>query len=129
MPEGDTTPWEVNMHWAVDLDKTATASERSRAPITRRERFRQAGLAVEHTDAVPAGSEIFIGRDKVGLVTSSSYSSFLMQSLAMVHLAPSATHLGTRVSVRSEGIESQRPSCDPFYDPLRLRTHPEGRGR
>ncbi len=131
MPEGDTTPWELNMHWAVDLDKTADyIGKKAVLRLRGRERFRQAGLAVEHTDAVPAGSEIFIGRDKVGLVTSSSYSSFLMQSLAMVHLAPSATHLGTRVSVRSEGIE--RPATvvrTPFYDPLRLRTHPEGRGR
>jgi aminomethyltransferase len=131
MPEGDTTPWEVNMHWAVDLDKTADyIGKKAVLRLRGRERFRQAGLAVEHTDAVPAGSEIFIGRDKVGLVTSSSYSRFLMQSLATVHLAPSATHLGTRVSVRSEGIETPATVVrTPFYDPLRLRTHPEGRGR
>jgi len=94
-----------------------------------RERFRQAGLAVEHSDAVPPGSEIFIGRDKVGIVTSSSYSRFLMQSLAMVHLVPTATLLGTRVAVRTEGGERFATVVrTPFYDPLRLRSHPEGRG-
>ena len=131
MPEGDTTPWEVNMHWAVDINKTADYIGKAAVLRLRgRERFRQAGLAVDHSDAVPAGSEIFMGRDKVGIVTSSSYSRFLMQSLAMVHLVPTATHLGTRVSVRTEaGERSARVVRTPFYDPLRLRSHPEGRGR
>jgi aminomethyltransferase len=131
MPEGDTTPWEVNMHWAIDTSKSADYIGKPAVLRLRgRERFRQAGLAVDHGDAVPSGSEIFIGRDKVGIVTSSSYSRFLMQSLAMVHLVPTATHLGTRVSVRTEGGDrSATVVKTPFYDPLRLRTHPEGRGR
>jgi aminomethyltransferase len=129
MPEGDTTPWEVNMHWAVDTDKTVDyTGKKAVLHLRGRERFRQAGLAVEHGEAVPAGCEIFIGRHKVGLVTSSSYSRFLMQSLALVHLAPRATHLGTRVSVRTEtGDRDATVVRTPFYDPLRLRTHPEGR--
>src|SRR5438876_127418 len=54
MPEGDTTPWELNMHWAVDLDKTADyIGKKAVLRLRGRERFRQAGLAVEHTDAVP----------------------------------------------------------------------------
>jgi aminomethyltransferase len=131
MPEGDTTPWEVNMHWAVDLQKTADyTGKKAVLRLRGRERFRQAGLAVEHGEAVPAGSEIFIGRDKVGVVTSSSYSRYLMQSLAMVHLVPSATHLGTRVWIRCHGTERAATVVrTPFYDPLRLRSHPEGRGR
>jgi aminomethyltransferase len=131
MPEGDTTPWEVNMHWAVDLQKTADyIGKQAVLRLRGRERFRQAGLAVEHSEAVPAGSEIFIGRDKVGIVTSSSYSRYLMQSLAMVHLVPSATHVGTRVSIHSHGSEQAATVVrTPFYDPLRLRTHPEARGR
>jgi len=48
----------------------------------------------------------------------------------MVHLVPAATHLGTRGSVRTEGAErSASVVRTPFYDPLRLRSHPEGRGR
>ena len=44
--------------------------------------------------------------------------------------AGSATHLGTRVSVRTEGGERTATVVrTPFYDPLRLRTQPEGRGR
>jgi glycine cleavage system T protein (aminomethyltransferase) len=131
MPEGDTTPWEVNMHWAVDTQKTGDyIGKKAVLRLRGRERFRQAGLAVDHSEAVPAGSEIFIGRDKVGIVTSSSYSRYLMQSLAMVHLAPSATHLGTRVSIHSHGTERTATVVrTPFYDPLRLRTHSQGRER
>jgi aminomethyltransferase len=131
MPEGDTTPWEVNMHWAVDLQKTADyIGKHAVLRLRGRERFRQAGLAVEHSEAVPAGSEIFIGRDKVGVVTSSAYSRYLMLSLAMVHLVPSATHVGTRVSIHSHGSERAATVVrTPFYDPMRLRSHPEARGR
>jgi aminomethyltransferase len=130
MPEGDTTPWEVNMHWAVDADKAADYIGKPAVLRLRgRERFRQAGLAVEHDDAVPPGSEIFVGRDKVGIVTSSAYSRYLMQSLAMVHLVPTATHPGTRVAVRGDGVERTATVVrTPFYDPLRLRSHPERRG-
>jgi Glycine cleavage T-protein C-terminal barrel domain len=64
------------------------------------------------------------------LGSARSTCRYLMQSLAMVHLAPSATHLGTRVSIHSHGTERAATVVrTPFYDPLRLRTHPEARGR
>jgi aminomethyltransferase len=49
-----------------------------------------------------------------------------MQSLAMVHLHPSRTNLGTRLTIGHGGqpLEAQVVRT-PFYDPLRQRTHPE----
>ena len=45
-----------------------------------------------------------------------------MKSLAMVHLLPAYTGLGTRVTLGGEpGICSGTVVQTPFYDPLRLR--------
>ncbi|MBU6257123.1 MAG: aminomethyltransferase family protein [Burkholderiales bacterium] len=127
MPEGDTTPWEVNMHWAIDADKKADyIGKAALARLKGRERFRQAGMLVHASTAVPVGTPIFAGKRRVGSVTSSSYSRLLMQSLAMVHLVPSHANLGTALTLRTVDEElAGLVVRTPFYDPLRLRTHPE----
>lgn len=126
MPEGDTTPWEVNMGWAVDLDKPGDYIGKAAVLKLRgRERVKQAGMLVDHDDAVPAGTPIFEGARQVGVVTTASYSRYLMQSLAMVHLEPACARPGTRLSLRPAG-EPERTATvvrTPFYDPLRRRTH------
>lgn len=131
MPEGDTTPWEVGMGWAVDLDKPGDHIGKAAVHALRgRERFRQAGMLVWHAAAVEAGAEVLDGERRVGVVTSASYSRLLMQSLAMVHLAPDCVRPGTTLTIRSAvaGNVTAMVTRTPFYDPLRLRTHPEKRG-
>jgi aminomethyltransferase len=127
MPEGDTTPWEVNMDWAVDLDKKADyIGKAALLQLRGRERVKQAGMLVDHHAAVEAGAPIFAGSKQVGVVTTASYSRLLMQSLAMVHLQPACANLGTRLTIGT-GEQAREASVvrTPFYDPLRLRTHPE----
>jgi aminomethyltransferase len=127
MPEGDTTPWEVNMDWAVDLDKAGDYI--GKAAVLRLkgcERVKQAGMTVLHHEAVEAGARVYDGETDVGVVTSASYSNLLMQSLAMVHLKPAHSAIGTRLSIASAaGKLDALVVPTPFYDPLRLRTHPE----
>lgn len=128
MPEGDTTPWEVNMDWAVDLDKPGDYIGKAAVLAARgRERVRQAGALVHHHAAVDPGAKIFdAAGQEVGVVTSASYSRLLMQSLAMIHLQPALATPGTRLRIAN----GDRPLealvvRTPFYDPLRQRTHPE----
>lgn len=125
MPEGDTTPWEVNMGWAVDVDKPADyIGKAALLQLQGRERFKQAGMLVKHGAAVAAGSPIFDGDKQVGVVTTASYSRLLMQSLAMVHLPLLYTRVGTALTIRSGASEhSATVARTPFYDPLRLRTY------
>lgn len=125
MPEGDTTPWEVNMGWAIDLDKPGDYIGKAAVLKLRgRERVRQAGMLVDHDAAVPAGTLIFEGERQVGVVTTASYSRYLMQSLAMVHLAPTHTRPGTRLTLRTaDAAFTATVVRTPFYDPLRRRTH------
>jgi aminomethyltransferase len=127
MPEGDTTPWEVNMDWAVDLGKKGDyVGKEAVLKLKGRERVKQAGMLVNHHAAVDAGAKIYDGDKEVGVVTTASYSRLLMQSLAMVHLHPSRSNLGTRLTI-GHGAKALEALVvrTPFYDPLRQRTHPE----
>ena len=123
MPEGDTTPWEVNMGWAVDVDKKADYIGKTAVLYLRgRERFKQAGIICDHDAAVETGARIYKDGKDIGVVTSPSYSRYLMQSVAMVHLHPAYTGLGTRVTVGgAPGVCGAMVVRTPFYDPMRLR--------
>jgi len=127
MPEGDTTPWEINMAWGVDLDKAGDYIGKQAVLNSRgKERFKQAGLICRSAVAVEAGAKLIKDGKEVGIVTTASYSQYLMQSLAMVHIKPELTAIGTTVEVvGSQSGCSAYVVPTPFYDPLRLRTHPK----
>lgn len=125
MPHADTTPWEVLMDWTVDLSKP---DFRGKEALIRRkgtERTHQAGLEVEHHKAITPGARILKDGKEVGSVNSTVFSQHLMKSLAMVSLLPSLTALGTEVQVVDGGETfTAHVVRTPFYDPMRLRTHP-----
>lgn len=126
MPEGNTSPWEVNMAWGIDEDKAGDYIGKVAVLAAKgKERYKQAGMVCKAFTAMQPGSKIFQGDEEVGVVTSSTFSRYLMQSLAMVHLKPEFLAIGTQLLIRSEGAEyAGYVSKTPFYDPLRLRTHP-----
>lgn len=126
MIEGDTTPWEVNMGWGVDTDKAGDYTGKAAVlALKDKARFRQIGLICRSTEAVQAGAAILHDGQQVGVVTSASYSRYLMQSLALAHISAEFASNGTAVEVRSEAGSCQAyVAPTPFYDPLRLRTHP-----
>jgi aminomethyltransferase len=127
MPEGDTTPWEVNMGWGVDLDKQGDYIGKQAVLASRgKERVKQAGLICQSTVAVEPGAKILKDGQEIGVVTSAIYSRYLMQSIAMVHLQPAFTALGTLVEVQGASVSCKAyVAPTPFYDPLRQRTHPK----
>lgn len=126
MPEGDTTPWEVNMHWCVDLNKKGDyIGKQALLKLKGRERFKQAGLVCQSTEAMPAGAKILKDGKEVGVVTSAVFSRYLMQSIAMVHIKAEFSGLGTQVVVAGDSPVKAHVVKTPFYDPMRLRTHPE----
>ncbi|MGR7996185.1 MULTISPECIES: aminomethyltransferase family protein [unclassified Xanthobacter] len=125
MPHADTTPWEVLMDWSVDLNKP---SFRGKEALIRRkgtERTHQAGMEVLAATAVTPGAKILRDGVEVGVVNSVTYSRYLMKSLALVSLKPEATALGTALTVADGAARLEANVVrTPFYDPMRLRTHP-----
>lgn len=126
MPEGDTTPWEVNMGWGVDVDKPGEYCGKA-AVMARygKQRVAQIGLIAKSSKALSAGDHLVINGQQVGVVTSAAYSNYLMQSLALAHIKPEFADKGTNIIVQNaSGNIKAYVATLPFYDPLRLRTHP-----
>lgn len=126
MPEGDTSPWEVNMGWGVDLNKTGDYVGKAAVIASHgKQRVHQIGLIAKSTQALQAGATLVADGKEVGVVTSATYSRYLMQSLALAHILPEYAAKGTGISVKgSDGNIPAYVAQLPFYDPLRLRTHP-----
>lgn len=123
MPEGDTTPWEINYGWSVS-DKGDYRGKAAVLAARGKERFKQTGIVVDHSESMQIGDKIYRSDKVVGRVNSPTYSQHLMQSIALVHLDNDAAELGTAVEVESEG--KRYPATvvrTPFYDPMRLRTY------
>ncbi len=58
------------------------------------------------------------------MVNSPAYSHRMKKSLALVHLAPDAAAVGTKLEVQGEGMSCPATvERTPFYDPEKTRTH------
>jgi aminomethyltransferase len=127
MPEGDTTPWEAGLGWAVDVDKAADYTGKAAVLKSRHQsRVQHVGVICNSPVAVEAGSKIYKDGIEVGVITSSSYSQYLMLSLALAHVKPNYSQIGTQLEVIGAASScSARVAQTPFYDPLRQRSHPE----
>lgn len=123
MPLSDTTPWEVGMGWTISSKATDFRGKQGALASKGKERFRNGGISVSADAAVEGGAKILLGGKEVGVVTSPSYSQFLMQSIALVQLQPAAQALGTQVQVRNADGSTVDATVVrvPFYDPRRRR--------
>lgn len=124
MPHGDTTPWEVRADWTVDLDKPDFIGKKALEASKGKERSFITGLEVESDRAIAPGAKITADGKEVGVVTSTVFSRHLMKSLAMAQIAPEFTKLGTELVIHDDGEFPAVVVKMPFYDPLRLRSHP-----
>lgn len=124
MTHGDTTPWEVRADWTVDLSKPDFVGKKALEAKKGKERSFIAGLEVESDRAIEPLSKITVNGKQVGVVTSTTFSKHLMKSIAMAQIEPAYTKLGTEVVIHDKGEVPAVVVRMPFYDPLRLRTHP-----
>jgi glycine cleavage system T protein (aminomethyltransferase) len=118
------TPWEVGLNWAVSKKKGDFRGKDAVLASEGKERFHFAGIVADHNDIIDAGAKLLADGREVGIVNSPAYSHRLKKSLALVHVAPEASAIGTKLRVEGENV-----SCDaviertPFYDPDKTRTH------
>jgi aminomethyltransferase len=124
MTNEDTTPWEVRADWTVDLSKPDFVGKQALAAKKGKERSFIAGIEVDASKAIEPGSKITANGKEAGVVTSSTYSRHLMKSLVMAQLKPEFTKLGTQLTLHDGEDYAGTVVRMPFYDPLRLRTHP-----
>jgi aminomethyltransferase len=124
MTHGDTTPWEVRADWTVDLTKPDFIGKQALVAKKGKERSFITGLEVAHSEAIQPLSKITANGRQVGVVTSTTFSQHLMKSLAMAQIEREFTKLGTELVIEDGGQHKAVVVQMPFYDPMRLRTHP-----
>lgn len=128
MPYPDTTPWEVRADWTIDLSKEDFRGKSAVVASKGKERSLITGLEIDSADAVAPGAKVLFGGNEVGVVTSTCFSRHLMKSLAMAQISPERTAIGTALEINDGGNVFKAVVVRiPFYDPLRLRTHPRVR--
>lgn len=121
-----TDPFEAGIGFAVAADKAAdymgkAALERRRAQPMRA----LVGLDIEGHECIHHGDPVYIGRAKIGEVTSATRSPMLDRNIALARLDISACALGTAVEVgKLDGLQKRIGANVvrfPHYDPEKTR--------
>jgi aminomethyltransferase len=83
------------------------------------------GLELEGNEVAGHGDHVYVGRQRVGVVTSGCRSPHRKVPVALCRMAVQYSELGTAVEVgKLDGLQKRIPatvSRFPFYDPEKLR--------
>ena len=119
-------PFEAGIGFAVKLDSDEDfvgkeALEERHAHPQRR----LVGLELEGNETAGHGDEVYIGRRRVGVVTSGTRSPTLRKNVALCRMAVQYAELGTEVEVgKLDGLQKRiaaKVVRFPFYDPDKTR--------
>jgi aminomethyltransferase len=118
----ENTPWEVDFGWSVSRTKGDFRGREALFALEGRERVKLRGIVADHDSEVEHGADLLRGGERVGHVTTPAYSERLGQSLALVHLVPSAAAPGTKIQVAGGTVKCEATVTRiPFVDPERKR--------
>jgi aminomethyltransferase len=83
------------------------------------------GLELAGNETAGHGDEVYVGRQRVGVVTSGTRSPLLKKSIALCRMAVQYAEIGTDVEVgKLDGLQKRIPAKVvrfPFYDPEKTR--------
>jgi aminomethyltransferase len=86
---------------------------------------RLVGLELEGNEVAGHGDEVYVGRRRVGVVTSGTRSPLLRRSIALCRMSVQYAEIGTEVEVgKLDGLQKRlnaRVVRFPFYDPEKKR--------
>ncbi len=86
---------------------------------------RLVGLELEGNEVAGHGDEVYVGRRRVGVVTSGTRSPLLKRSIALCRMAVQYAEIDTEVEVgKLDGLQKRIPARVvrfPFYDPDKTR--------
>jgi len=119
-------PFEAGVGFAVDL-KTEDDFVGREALEGRKEhpQRRLVGLALTGNETAGHGDPVYVGRRKVGVVTSGTRSPVLKKNVALARVAVQYADLDTALDVgKLDGLQKRIPATVvrfPFYDPEKTR--------
>jgi glycine cleavage system T protein (aminomethyltransferase) len=119
-------PFEAGIGFAVALADEEDFIGRA-ALVERKEhpQRRLVGLELEGNEVAGHGDDVYVGRRRVGVVTSGTRSPTLKHSIALARNAIQYAEIGTEVEVgKLDGLQKRIPARVvriPFYDPDKTR--------
>jgi len=119
-------PFEAGIGFAVDLGTDDDFVGREALGERRAHPQRVlVGLELEGNETAGHGDPVYVGRRKVGVVTSGTRSPILKKNVALCRIAVQYSELGTDVEVgKLDGLQKRIPATVarfPFYDPEKTR--------
>ncbi len=119
-------PFEAGIGFAVDLDTEEDFVGRDALRERRSHPQRElVGLELDGNETAGHGDDVYVGRRKVGVVTSGTRSPVLKKNIALCRMAVQYSELGTQVEVgKLDGLQKRIPATVvrfPFYDPEKKR--------
>jgi aminomethyltransferase len=119
-------PFEAGIPFVVDLDTPDDFA--GRAALEERGAHPQrvlVGLELEGNEPAAHGDPVYVGRQRIGVVTSGTRSPVLRKNIALCRIAVQFRELGTEVEVgKLDGLQKRIPATVvrvPFYDPEKTR--------
>lgn len=125
--DGLTSPLEVNLDWALKMDKPLFVGQRSLKIIAAKARKQQLvgfELPVDFAGTAPLECHLVIHKGEIsGRVTSISYSPTVGRHIGMAFVVPELATQGTQIAMRiTDGSEVKATVVrTPFYDPENLK--------
>lgn len=120
----DHTPWEVGLGFTVSKTKSGFRGHEALMAAKGNEKIINVCLDIDHSDMVNGEETLSMNGDDVGTVNSPGYSHRLGKSLALAHVSPDASEIGTKLKVRGGNIDTTATVVAmPIYDPQKERTH------
>ncbi len=109
-------PFSAGLAWAVKLDKGEFVGREALDRFKKHPPLARVGLVLEGKRIARQGCAVHTGENKVGEVTSGTYSPTLQVSLAMAYVDPAVRKTGTALEVDVRGRrERGRVVKLPFY--------------
>ena len=116
-PCGDTL-WELGLDFTVSADKQGFIGAEEHYRSKGKERFKIFGVLIDGDKAVGEGAEIYRDGKNVGVVTFSSYSPLMKQTMGIARVPVDCAVHGTPVEIKDEGATVKAIAHSmPFYDP------------
>jgi aminomethyltransferase len=114
----DTTPLEAKLAFTLDFEKDDFIGKKSL--LKRKDeglkRIR-VGLRMLKRGIPRRGNKIFLGDEKIGFITSGTFSPLLQRGIGMGYVPPEHSTIGTQVAIEiRESLLSAEIVKMPFYD-------------
>ncbi len=120
----DHTPWEVGLGFTVSRTKYGFRGCEALLAARGNEKVINVCLNIDHHDMVNGEETLVLDGVNVGTVNSPAYSHRLGKSLALAHVSPDVSAVGTKLQVSGGDINTTATIVSmPIHDPQKTRTH------